>query len=257
MAITAIEYSFFRSLRRQGLMPIGGDVLEVGEANWYGDVGVSNLLADIPEFAPTETRDELLLRLDLLARTEPPPLFDIAKVFWAVFLRPRSLTAIDLHGGPNALRLNLNEPVNLQGRQFDVVLNLGTLEHVFNIGQAMATLHELTRPGGVIVHGMPLTGWLDHGFYSFHPTFYWDLAAVNGYAVSVSAYAQLDPLKIIPLKDRDSVQRLARQDGLGVNSLLYFVLRKAPDERPFKVPMQGYYAGRLSEEGAASWQQER
>src|SRR4051812_16799221 len=30
--------------------------------------------------------------------------------------------------------------------EFDVVTNFGTTEHVFNIGQAFSTIHELTRP---------------------------------------------------------------------------------------------------------------
>ncbi len=36
--------------------------------------------------------------------------------------------------------------------QFDVILNLGTLEHVFHIPNALAHLHRMLRPGGRIVH---------------------------------------------------------------------------------------------------------
>jgi SAM-dependent methyltransferase len=201
MAITAVEYSLFRSLRRQGLLPLGGDVLEIGEANWYGDVGVLDLQKDIQEFAPEERRGALEVRLGELIKRTPAPLFDIAKVVWETFLHPASLTAIDFHGTADALRLDLNKPIDLQ-RQFDVVMNLGTVEHVFNVAQAMQTIHDHTRPGGLMIHGMPLSGWVEHGFYAFNSTFYFDVARANGYEVVLALYAELDTLKMLRLADR-------------------------------------------------------
>lgn len=256
MAITAIEYSVVRSLRKRGLFPLGGDILEIGEANWYGDVGITDLQRDIEEFAAPDRRSSLARQLEGLIVQRPPPLFDIAKVFWDVFLQPKSLAAIDLHGGPAAHRLDLNRPINL-GRQFDIVLNLGTIEHVFNVAQAMETLHDHTRPGGLMVHGMPLSGWLEHGFYSFNSTFYFDLARANGYGVEIALYAELEPLKLVVLSDREAVMRLSKAGGVGANPLIYTVLRKAETEAAFQPPIQGYYAGAVSLEAADSWRADR
>ena len=256
MAITAIEYSLIRSLRRYDRLPLGGDVLEIGEANWYGDVGLQDLRQDIGLYAAEDRRDALIQALDDLVRREPPALFEIAKLFWQTFLRPKSLTAIDLHGGADALKLDLNEPVDL-GRRFDLVINFGTIEHVFNVARALQTVHDHTRPGGLMLHGMPLSGWVDHGFYSFNSTFYFDLARANGYGVESVLYTELDPLKIVQLADREAILRLSKTGGIGPNSLLYAVLRRPQQAAPFRTPMQGYYEGALTGEAALAWKHDR
>jgi SAM-dependent methyltransferase len=254
VAITAIEYSVFRSLRAAGKLPLGGDILQLGEANWYGDVGLNDLREDIGRHAPEAERPALLRELDrLIAERPSTELFDIARIFWATFFQPRSMTAIDFHGSADALKLDLNGPVDL-GRRFDVVMNLGTIEHVFNVAQALATMHDHTAPGGIMIHGMPLTGWVDHGFYNFHSTFYWDLARANDYQVVVGLHAQLEPLKIVQLKDRETILELARDKALGDNSLIYMILRRPAEVRPFKAPIQGYYAAdAVSPEAARQW----
>jgi SAM-dependent methyltransferase len=257
MAITEIEYVLFRNLRDQGLMPLGGEVLELGEANWYGDVGVDTLREDIGRYAEEAARPGLNAALDtILAAKRPSIRFEIAKIYWATFVQAASLTAIDFHGSATALKLDLNGPVDL-GRTFDIVMNLGTIEHVFNVAAAMKTVHDHVRPGGLMMHGMPLNGWLDHGSYSFNPTFYWDLAAANGYEIVQAIYAEHNPTKLIRLEDRETLIRLARQGPLGNDSLIYVTLRRPDEARPFQVPLQGYYAGTLTEEAKAAWRELR
>jgi len=253
MAITGIEYNLFRSMREQNALPPGGDILELGEANWYGDVDLSVLGQDIYRFVPKEDRQSLFRHLDEVSRAQGPGiLWEIAKVFWQVFLQPRSMTAIDFHGTDKALKLDLNDPIDLQCR-FDVVMNLGTVEHVFNVAQAFKTIHDHTRPGGLMIHGLPFSGWVDHGFYSFNPTFYWDLAGVNGYDVLVMLYAELDPVKLVQLETRERILELARDNGIGKNSLVYAVLRRPAEDRLFRLPVQGYYAGTISREASDAW----
>lgn len=257
MAITGIEYSLFRGLREQGRLPQQGDILELGEANWYGDVDLQTLRADIRRFVPADEQQALLARLDeVLQASRPEYRFEIAKVFWQTFLQPRSMTAIDFHGTEQALRLDLNDPVDLE-RQFHVVMNLGTVEHVFNVAQAFKTIHDHTLPGGLMVHGLPFTGWIDHGFYAFNPTFFWDLAAVNGYGFLVACYTELNPLKLIQLQTREHVLEMARSGQVGANSLLYMIMVRPEEARPFRVPIQGYYAGAISREAAEAWRELR
>ena len=59
MAISVIEYQLVRSLQEQLLFPRGGDLLEIGEANWYGDISLDVLRADIVRFAAPERQAEL------------------------------------------------------------------------------------------------------------------------------------------------------------------------------------------------------
>ena len=67
--------------------------------------------------------------------------------------------------------------------QYDFVLDVGTLEHCFNIGQAALNVAGLLKEGGIIYHTNPHSGWGNHGFYSIHPTFYYDFYESNGFKV--------------------------------------------------------------------------
>jgi len=250
MAISIIEYHLIRSLQEQGQIPPGGDLLEIGEANWYGDVGVDVLRADIARFAAPGDREALTAALAAAERADAR--WDIAKIFWRTFLRPASITAIDLDGSAAALKLDLNQPLSL-GRQFQVVHNSGTLEHIFDIAQAFRTIHDLTAPGGIMIHHAPFVGWVDHGFYSLHPTLFWDIAEANGYIVGALVYAEMNPPRFENLLTRESVLELAKAGRIGRNGNLAAVLQRPLTAAPFRVPMQGYYAGRISQDAVDAW----
>ncbi len=253
MAITAIEYNLFRQLREQNALPLGGDILELGEANWYGDVPTETLLGDIERFAPAAEREDLARQLgEIVGAKRQQMLFEIARIWWRAFWQPASMTAIDFHGTERALKQDLNAPLALP-RQYHVVTDLGTAEHVFNVAQVMKSIHEHTLPGGLMIHGLPFAGWVDHGFYSFNPTFYWDLAAANGYAMMVCAYAELKPLKLIQLPRRESILDMVKNGQIGQNALIYAVLRKPDQDAEFRIPIQGYYAGSISPDAAQAW----
>lgn len=253
MAITSIEYKLFLSMREEHILPLNGDVLECGEANWYGDVDLRLLANDIHRFAPEENRQALLRQLEEITRSNRPWMtWEIAKIFWHTFLQPQSLTAIDFHGTDQALKLDLNDPIDLK-RQYNLVMNLGTVEHVFNVAQAFKTIHDHTLPGGLMIHGLPFSGWVDHGFYSFNPTFYWDLAAANNYILVGMMHTELNPLKIVKLNNREHILELAKNGLLGKNALIYVVFRRPKEALPFRIPIQGYYAGTISRAASEAW----
>lgn len=257
MAISVIEYSLIRSLQEQNLLPRGGDLLEIGEANWYGDVSLDALRADITRFAAPERKADLLAAADAAAqRGDMQAQFDLGKVFWHTFLGPASISAIDFAGSAIAQRLDLNLPINL-GQRFDIVHNAVTLEHVFDIAQAFRNLHNLTRPGGVMIHHAPFVGWVDHGFYALQPTLFWDLAEANGYHVAVMAYAEVKPPRLESLPTREAVLEMAKAGRIGRNANLAAVLQRPHNEEPFRVPLQGYYAGRISQDAVDAWSELR
>jgi SAM-dependent methyltransferase len=253
MAITEIEYNLFRSMREQNVLAIDGDILELGESNWYGDIDLNVLRADISRFAGAAEHRLTGELNNALEANRPALVWEIANVFWQTFLQPRSMTAIDFHGTEKALRLDLNDPIDLQ-RQFDLILDLGTLEHVFNVAQAFRTIHDHTRPGGLMMHGLPFAGWVDHGFYNFNPTFYWDLAAANAYQISLIAYSEISPeYKLVQLHSRDQILEMAKDGQIGENALIYTLFRRPDEARPFRIPIQGYYAGTISRDAAEAW----
>jgi len=56
--------------------------------------------------------------------------------------------------------------------KYDVVLDFGTSEHVFNMPRSIANSIYMLRPGGGFVLVLPVCGWLEHGFYQFSPNFF-------------------------------------------------------------------------------------
>lgn len=65
---------------------------------------------------------------------------------------------------------------------YDVVLDVGTLEHCFNIAQAAFNVARLVGEGGYVIHENPFNCG-NHGFYSLNPTFYQDFYEANGFHV--------------------------------------------------------------------------
>ena len=77
--------------------------------------------------------------------------------------------------------LNFDECPEKYRKHFDVVLNFGTTEHVFNQWNSFEVIHDATNVGGVIYCVLPMSAYLDHGFYCYTPLFFKDMAAANDY----------------------------------------------------------------------------
>ena len=78
--------------------------------------------------------------------------------------------------------LDLNEKHDLG--EYDLVIDPGTTEHCFNIGQAMMNAARAVRVGGHIYHSHPMT-MMNHGFYNVCPTMPYDFYTQNGWRVKL------------------------------------------------------------------------
>jgi hypothetical protein len=93
----------------------------------------------------------------------------------------------DINGSAEILLdLNKSIPEHLTGA-FGTVLNGGTLEHVFDIRQAMENLHHLLRPNGSFIHMVPVT-WYEHGFINFNPVLFHTVAEANDYTTLTEGF---------------------------------------------------------------------
>lgn len=238
MALTAPLVRILREL--QPLLHRGGSLLEIGEANWYGDID------------PAEAGD--IAGLD---RKAPSFGFDVCKVFYRTLFGPERMAAIDINGTLAALRVDLNDGAAsaeaVRDGDYDVVINNGTAEHVFNIAQVFRTVHDACELGGMMIHDAPMTGWLDHGLYTLQPGLFYDLATANNYEVVRVYVTEIKSNTVIRVESRDHIAVLSSEGKIPANAMLVVVLRKL-GERPFKLPMQGYYARTLSDAGIKAWQ---
>lgn len=253
MAITQVEYALIRKLREVGVLKPGSSLIEFGQSNWYGDVPLEQLHADIDLFAALEKRASLRARLDHLTASKPQEmLFDIAGVFYECFLDPSQYAAIDYGGTAIARKHDLNTPLTAVG-QFDVAIDFGTGEHIFDVKTFFQNVHNVAKPGGVMIHSLPWHGFHDHGFFNFHPTLYFDMAAANGYRVLNVSCGAINPPQVHALNTREACVAFAKSGNLPANAELLAVYQKGPQEQPFRVPVQGYYGGVLSEGLKSDW----
>jgi len=68
----------------------------------------------------------------------------------------------------------------------DLVFDGGTIEHIFNIPNAFRNIFALLKVGGRVIHaGAPISNHIDHGFYMFSPTLFYDYYSANNYHINV------------------------------------------------------------------------
>lgn len=91
------------------------------------------------------------------------------------------------HRGIETL-VDLNEPIsNEYHEQFDLVIDTGTLEHCFNVGQAFKNVCQTLKQGGIFMSAAPITK-LDHGYWNFGTLVYIDGFEQNGFKILKTTY---------------------------------------------------------------------
>lgn len=166
-----------------------------------------------PGFSVCELGDQMLSFTDPPTSAEP----------WYRSLGCGRYVSID-GNGRGTLTADLNyvvDPLRLLG-EFDLVTDFGTGEHIFDQAQVWRTLHDLTKPGGVIVFDRPAQGYQKHGFYLTTDSLFRDLAAANDYAILWLA--------------RTTTPR---------GELIRGAFRRTTEHRSFRIPQQGRYHAQL------------
>lgn len=88
---------------------------------------------------------------------------------------------IDLNGENDAKKWDLSYPIRTT-KEFDLVTDFGTSEHVKDLHQVFENINLLCKVGGIMVHENPATGsWPKHGYHYRDINFYVRLAELAGY----------------------------------------------------------------------------
>jgi hypothetical protein len=142
------------------------------------------------------------------------------------------------------LDLNFDPLPERMRDRYDVVLNFGTTEHIFNQWNCFEVMHDAAKVGGVVYHQLPASGYLDHGYYCYTPLFFRELAQANGYkierlAVTPAGESRIDALGV-PSIGGDTL--LKQEKHLDENNRIpalniHVILRKTKDE-PFRVALE-------------------
>lgn len=138
--------------------------------------------------------------LDRISRLYATDLGGLEKETWAEAFfhrlgakRVESLDYCAYEGARFTHDMNHPWPEGRPPEQFDVVFDGGTLEHVFNLPQALLNAMSLVKPGGCLLSVTPADGWLGHGFHQPQPElFFRFLVPQNGFRLHGLWLAEFD-----------------------------------------------------------------
>lgn len=157
------------------------------------------------------------------------------------FAEVHTMDVSPYQGASHIFDLNTAEPpADLIGK-YRYVMSGGTLEHVFNVTNAVRTAVALLEPGGELSYSAPCNNWIDHGFYQLSPTFAFDYFTENGLEFMTSTAT---------LQDRKTRDRLTVPLYPGESGMLGFQdkwvsyvahLVRVPGSTYDKIPKQGVY----------------
>ncbi len=145
-------------------------------------LGRQRLLGDRETLVSILTKSGYAMSQDCIARLLSPST-EYSEDFFAL-LGAKEIFAIDVSDfeGANILH-DMNQPLpNSLISSFDLVLDGGTLEHIFDLPTALRNTTRMVRPNGRFISLTQANNFCGHGFYQFSPElFYRFLCPKNGY----------------------------------------------------------------------------
>ncbi|TZG26052.1 hypothetical protein [Sphingomonas montanisoli] len=144
-----------------------------------------------------------------------------------------------------ALLWDMNDPIPRRYFEtFDTLLDGGSLEHIFNVPQALANMMNFLAVSGRIISVTPSNNWLGHGFYQFGPELPFRVFQQrNGFEVNGVFLAGLDGTKrLVQMFDRGA-EGSRNEYGHTSHAIdLVYVATKIAAILPFRSwPQQGDY----------------
>lgn len=128
--------------------------------------------------------------------------------------------------------IDLNNQLWPQYRErYSLVLDPGTIEHCFHIGQAAMNVAEMCVQGGFVVQTLPLNAY-NHGFYCVSPTWVRDFYEDNGF--------EIEACFGVSGNKRFAIDTRKRFRGIPENSYM-MILAKRQEMKRLKVPTQWKY----------------
>ena len=174
MGISDLEYLI--SLKERGFLAELSCICDIGATQLYLEKSTAYLSFFINKFA----KDKCLHQLPNSELTKIANLGH-AKKMWEHM--GYDYICVDTSSEVDALNLDLNfdeVPINRRASA-QLVMNMGTTEHVANQIQAFKIIHDLTAVDGLMYHNVPFQGYQTHGLVNYTPKFFWMLCRSNEY----------------------------------------------------------------------------
>ena len=231
----------YRQLKVAGALEGVTDVMELGSQDFW---------------CPQQNLVKALCRA--FDQPEPPP--ELLSTSSASQLPARRLYealgltyhCVDVDGrvGTLVLDLNFDSVPEEHLSRYGLVTNHGTSEHLINQYNVFKTMHEFTKPGGLMIHAVPFTVHLEHGFFNYQPNFFECLARYNSYETlgiwvgpdwQLASFVPWDPALL------DFLTLSAKTTHLLV------VAQRKMYEQPFCAPFQEVYENMVPDEARSRY----
>jgi SAM-dependent methyltransferase len=228
--------------------PFSGRVLQLGRQDISFAQDVLEKAADQVGFQLLPADPEPLVQNTFL----PDSPFVISDTYFFKRMGFNEVDSLDVSNFENPsiiFDLNLSRIPDKYNNAFDVVIDGGTIEHVFHLPNVLKNISDFLRPGGIAVHTSPVHNFYEHGFYMFNPTFFHDFYAVNNFEIVTSQLIRFDPnrnrsqfQRIFLLPRQRALQDLARVGSLdGRCYAIFFAARKTSESQGTIIPQQSAY----------------
>ncbi len=183
----ALEWSTVEVLAGKGMFQPGFAVLDIGSSNVYA-ADPAGVAAFVRRLAPAAPADLGQIAADIAARSHA--MLDGQqqnKAFFGEVLTAAGLSyeSVDIADGYKTTIADLNReqpPYAFLGA-FDLVMNVGTSEHILDQANVFRYVHATTRQGGLMFHQLPASGFANHGYFCYTPRLFCDLASYNSYEI--------------------------------------------------------------------------
>lgn len=195
-------------------------------------MGYPDLIAPVQEFPGMKYREdsEAICKRHGLAPRQIP---DAESYFSILDCKLDVYDIVKERGSEILCDLNQRLDPILKAYNYDIVLDVGTAEHCFNIAQALINMAGMVKMGGHIIHENPFN-WGNHGFYNLNPTLFADFYSANGF--------ELVECKLVDTKGKSwGVSNTARFKAVG-GELNVFAMARRVAVKSFVFPTQTKYA---------------
>jgi SAM-dependent methyltransferase len=124
-------------------------------------------------------------------------------------------------------------------KQYDVIIDGGTIEHIFNISQALNNITKMLRIGGIVYHAAPIN-LINHGFYNISPTLFYDYYGDSGFEIE---YAKIVTQSANGQEVTWTISDAPHMDRIWLSQegSLQFVAKRTKEMEILKPPIQGKY----------------
>lgn len=162
---------------------------------------------------------------DIHEQARRNPDFDFSTLTALLQARGIEVSTLDLFDRRADYQSDLNVPLPFQD-PFDVLLDIGTIEHVFDTRQAFINYLSLVKVGGYLCLHVPVSGYYRHGLHTFSPELIRGTLSGNGCQIILATFSDY--------RGNDVDEEHLR----GVDALMWVIARKTESVREFRNPQQ-------------------